>query len=360
MKKVVLGIAVLLLVVLGISVFNSSKREGKKETLSASVTPTKVQVLSAENIREKKFLFVPYWGQTAQRIPESFGDELVYFGIAPGENGIDKEETGYLGLDRFEAISEGRDTLLALRMIEQERSFAILKDKALQKRIIDDSIAAVKQHNFDGIVLDLEISSLPFASITNQMNTFVEEFSKAVKKEKLSFSMMFYGDTFYRLRPYDTIILSKHVDYVMIMAYDFHKAKVDPGPNFPLSGKEVYGYDFMLMVHDFLNIVPKEKLVIVFGMFGYDWRVDEDEKSLAQAKAVTLTVAKKQFLTTCIFRQCKVQRSEISAETTASYIDSSGNKHIVWFEDEESVAKKTEFLKEKGINMVGYWAYSYF
>ncbi|MBI2431071.1 MAG: hypothetical protein HYV39_03590 [Candidatus Levybacteria bacterium] len=219
--------------------------------------------------------------------------------------------------------------------------------------MIDESIAIAKQYNFEGIVLDLEISSLPFASVTEQMNSFVEEFSKAAKKENLTFSMMFFGDTFFKLRPYDVTVLRQYLDIVFVMAYDFHKANANPGPNFPFP-------DFTLMVQDFLNIVPKEKLVIVFGMFGYDWEIDEHNKSVEQARAVTLTVAKKQFLDQCIFRNCKVLRDEKSKETTVTYIDKNGDKHIVWFEDEESVAKKTEFLKEKGINSVGFWAYSYF
>lgn len=359
MKKVIFGIGVLLFA-FGLLIFSSNKTERKKEVSSTAVTPTKVQVLSSSSNKETKMLFVPYWGQTAQRIPDEFGDTLIYFGIAPGENGIDKEEPGYLGIARFSAISGGRDTFLTLRMMDQEKSFIVLKDSLLQKRVIDDSIAVAKQYGFEGIVLDLEISSLPFATITEQMNKFVEEFSKAAKKENLTFSMMFFGDTFYRFRSYDVLALIKHLDKAMIMAYDFHKAKAEPGPNFPLNGKEMYRYDFTVMVNDFLNIIPKEKLVIVFGMFGYDWKVDDEKKSIEQASAITLTVAKKKFVDQCIFRKCVIKRDEQSSETTVSYIDNDGMSHIVWFEDEESVAKKQEFLKEKGINAVGFWAYSYF
>lgn len=358
MKRILAGIAVLLLI--SSFIFFTTKSENKKETPTQNPTPTASQVLSSTSNKETKILFVPYWGQTQERIPDKYGDALIYFGIAPGKDGIDKEEPGYLGLARFEAISEGRITLLILRMIDQDMSFSILKDKKLQEKIITETVEVAKQYGLEGIVLDLEISSLPFASITNQMNSFVEDFSKATKKESLSFSMMFFGDTFYRLRPYDVVTLIKHLDRAMIMAYDFHKAKGDFGPNFPFNGKEIYGYDFTVMVNDFLNIVPEEKLVVVFGMFGYDWKVDENKKPLEQARAITLTVAKKQFIDQCVFVQCKIKRDEQSSEITVSYIDKEENKHVVWFEDEESVAKKREFLKEKGINSVGFWAYSYF
>ncbi len=359
MKKVVLGIAVLLFG-FGVFIFNTNRKDSVQKVSNKAVAPTTSKVLSAENSKEKKFLFVPYWGQTAERIPDSFGDELVYFGIAPGKDGVDKEEAGYLGLARFAAIAQGRKTFLVLRMIDQDISFLVLKDQKLQEKIITETVATGKQYGFKGVVLDLEISSLPFASVTNQMDSFVEAFSKAAKKENLSFSMMFFGDTFYRLRPYDVLVLREYLDTIFIMAYDFHKAKADPGPNFPLHGKEMYGYDLTVMVNDFLNVIPKEKLVIVFGMFGYDWTVDKDGKATSQAQSLSLYQMKEKFLTNCQFKNCSIKRDDESAETEVHYADAKGNSHIVWFEDEESVAKKTEYLKQKGINAVGFWAYSYF
>lgn len=363
MKK----IGVFLLLFIGIAAFFISKKdEATQQVLPASdsvvVSPTSEIIHSDQHDKsqEKKFLFVPYWGQTAERIPDSYGNKLIYFGITPGKDGIDTKEDGYAGIARFSAIAEGRETFLAVRMLNKDINFSVLKDTKLQEKIISDAKKTAKEYKFSGIVLDLEISSLPFASVTNQMNNFVKDFSESIKKENLSFSMMFFGDTFYHLRPYDVAVLRQYLDTVFVMAYDFSKAKSDPGPNFPLSDKEKYGYDFIVMVQDFLNIVPKEKLVIVFGMFGYDWQVDNTGKSVGLAKAVTLTVAKKQFINQCLFKNCSVMRDETSTETTVSYVDKEGNNHVVWFEDEESVAKKMEFLKEKGINSVGFWAYSYF
>lgn len=361
MKKVVLVLLALFLIGSFFAFRSEQLRKSHKvsqSTLSSSTSKTASPF--PRQTEDRKFLFVPYWGQTQEKIPNEFGDTLIYFGIAPGKDGIDKEEPGYLGLARFAAIAEGRDTSLVLRMIDQDKSFSILKDEALQKKIIGQSIALSKQYGFKGVVLDLEITSLPFASITEQMDRFVSEFSKAAKKENLSFFMMFFGDTFYRFRSYDVLRLVKHLDRTMIMAYDFHKAKGDPGPNFPLRGKETYGYDFSVMINDFLNVIPKEKLVIVFGMFGYDWKVDKEGKPTEQAEAVTLTVGKKQFLDQCLFQACVKKRDEQSAETMVHYVDKDENSHIVWFEDLESVEKKKEYLKEKGINSVGFWAYSYF
>jgi spore germination protein YaaH len=47
-------------------------------------------------------------------------------------------------------------------------------------------------------------------------------------------------------------------------------------------------------------------------------------------------------------------------EKSIQYIDSEGRSHIVWYEDEESAAIKTEYLQSVGIGKVSYWAQGYF
>jgi len=32
----------------------------------------------------------------------------------------------------------------------------------------------------------------------------------------------------------------------------------------------------------------------------------------------------------------------------------------MWYEDEESAQVKIDYLKEKGVGSIGYWAYGYF
>lgn len=64
---------------------------------------------------------------------------------------------------------------------------------------------------------------------------------------------------------------------------------------------------------------------------------------------------------------CLIRRDDLSKETEINYVKSwvvnefgYMDYHIVWFEDETSVDYKRQFLLEKGIGSMGYWAYSYF
>lgn len=349
-------IAVLLFV---LSVF--SKRDNKKQSL-VSVSPSFVpsQLKPSTVQKESKSLFVPYWSLGGEKISNDDYDQLIYFGIGVDKNGINRQDSGYKKISQFvELTKEHSDKLLAVRMVDTEVNFAILKNKEMQKKIIEEVISLSKKYSFKGVVLDLEVSSFPFSSITAQINEFVADFYKSAGQQNLKFNLTLYADTFSRMRSYDVASLSQNTDRIMLMAYDFHKAKGDPGPNFPLNGNEVYGYDFKIMINDFLNLVSAQKLTVIFGLFGYDWIVDEGGKSIKQAESLSYNQVKERFLNSCSFRNCIIKRDEQSAETKVSYTAGSDD-HIVWFEDLESVKKKKEFLKEKGIKSISFWAYSYF
>jgi spore germination protein len=210
------------------------------------------------------------------------------------------------------------------------------------------------------VVLDLEIAAIPFESVTNNISDFIVEFADNAKANDLKFVVATYGDTFYRLRPFDIKKIGSKADEVMIMAYDFHKSRGNPGPNFPLRGKDTFGYDMETMIADFSEKMDPKKLTVIFGMFGYDWPVDDKDKSVGNGKSLAYIDSKKLFIDNCSFQKCEWHRDEQSAEIVVRYVDEKNKKHIVWFEDPTSVARKKDFLKKRGISSFSYWAHSYF
>lgn len=287
-------------------------------------------------------------------------ETTVYFGVAASEEGIAENEAGYQKLSSFLRVSDSKKKrLLTVRMIEQELNSKVISNKVLQQNIITEAIELAKEHNFDGVVLDFEFQALAFDSVVLGITNFYKDFSSEVKKDNLSFSATIFGDTFYRSRPYDVKAIAKQTDTIIIMAYDLHKANGNPGPNFPLSGKEIYGYDFSQMVEDFSRIVSTEKLVVVLGMFGYDWTVDKKDNSVGLAKSYSYLQMKQRFLDDCEFSSCKVKRDDVSKEMHVTYKEN-GSVHHVWFEDPNSSEGKASLLKQKGIGSIGFWAYSYF
>lgn len=312
------------------------------------------------NVKETNSLFVPYWTMKAIATDSAKYDQYIYFGVVPTKNGINQKEEGALALDTFiDVIPDTKDRLLTIRMIDNKNNFAILDDEVSQEKVIKDAVALAKKKGFNGIVLDLEVSAIPFDSLIKQITAFNTKFSKEAKKNKLSYSIALYGDVFYRARPFDVKALAKEADQVLIMAYDLSKARGDPGPNFPLYGRKTFGYDLEKMIDDYLRVVPGKKITVVFGLFGYDWVVNGQGNAVSQGKSISTQEIEKKYVDACVSKNCLVTRDSDAAETEIHYGDRSGN-HIIWYEDMVSVDAKKEFLKQRGITSFSFWAYSYF
>jgi spore germination protein YaaH len=338
----------------------------KKQTLHSPLSnvlqnsvlqePTKLVVQ-----KKSEDLFVPYWGFSTKDIQANEFDRVLYFGISANEEGIDTTESGYKKLQQFIDLAPvNKEKLLTVRMVDSAINSKILDDPNIQEEIIQESIATAEKYGFSGIIFDFEINALAFPSVVSNITTFYKSFSTQTKKNKLSFAITIYGDTFYRARPYDLEKIAPLADKIYIMTYDFHKSRGNPGPNFPLTGRNTYGYDLSSMLEDFSNVVPSEKLVIVFGLFGYDWEVDQKNESVKNGIPLSFIEIKQQFIDTCPEKYCQKSKDTLSKETKVTYLSSEGKPHIIWFEDPISIEQKKAFLASKGFNATAIWAYSYY
>lgn len=348
---------------------SSSNKSFKTNQTSPTLQPQQNKIIEKKDLPTSHSVFLPYWSlpDNLEKIKNPvFDDQLPitnyhYFGIAPNENGIAKNEPGYLNLDKIKKLSESlKVSSLVLRMTNNDLNLKILEDEDLTKKLIDETIQITKNNNFEELILDLEVSALPFENITNSITNFVGRISDKTREENIKLSMTIYADIFYRKRPYDLKILTQKINRLYVMGYDFHKLLGTPGPNFPLNGKEKYGYDLNQAMKDFIDVCPKEKLIFIFGLYGYDWTVDDQNRPIKSAKAFTLKQISKKFLKDPQVKISSIKRDPLSSENEIHYQDDENQRHIVWFEDKESVLKKQEFLKSKGINQFSYWAWGYY
>lgn len=357
----------ILLIVAGVFLVNGVKQKVKNDLAqplasSSQTSPTPAHdktVPIVSEAHDTTSLFVPYW-TLGTSFSDTAYDKYLYFGVTPGAKGINEDENGFNKLEDFTSeVPDGKHKLLVLRMLESDNNLAILKDKQKQKQLIAETNTLAYENGFDGVVLDLELSAIPFDSLIAQIRNFNADFYAAAKRSGLSYGVTIYGDTFYRLRPFDVKAIGQNADTIYIMAYDFHKSRGNPGPNFPLNGKNTYGYDMAAMSDDFLKFVPKDKLTVVFGLFGYDWEVDGKGNAVSHGEALTEQEITGQFIADCKFDRCNYNRDSESKETSVRYSDNN-KAHIVWFEDIESVKAKESYLRGKGITSFSFWANSYF
>jgi spore germination protein YaaH len=329
----------------------------EEETYSDSTDKPEINNLPNKTNISREAVFVPYWADMSDLANQP--ERLLYFGISPDENGINTGEPGYQNLDSFITNRGSKETYLTVRMLDNEITTPLLKNRDRWQPLAKEITNLASENGFDGVVLDLEVGLLALQISPESITGFTQTLKDELEIKDLPLAMTLYGDTFFRKRPYDIKKLGAVVDEVMIMAYDFHKSFGSAGPNFPLNGREEYRYDFTTMVQDFTKIVPAEKITVIFGMYGYEWNVDEQERPLKSAEAITLNQINKRYFPNCTKANCKVERDETSAEMQISFSDN-GRTRRIWYEDEKSVDTKQKLLEEKGISSVGFWAYGYY
>ncbi len=310
------------------------------------------QVLKKPVAIEQTSVFVPSWqlspapltladpAQASRPI-----DEAIYFAVSPDEEGTLADDAGF---DSF-LKANSHPALLTIKMTNESTNTRILRNSELQDRLITQALSMAEAGDFAGILLDFEHSVLPFKEVRTSITSFVERFSQATHAHHTSFAMTLYGDTYHRGRPYDVADLEPHVDMVYIMAYDFHKAFGEPGPNFPLTCGSKYPYCFTHMLDDFTADIPAHKITLVYGLYGYTWNVDSSHRPATSAKARTYAQLKNTPATV----------DPISAESTYAYTENERTM-ITWFETPASIRKKTDYARTRGISHFAYWAYGYY
>lgn len=362
MLKWLLGIFVFVMLGYGVySYIQTQKPETssivEKESYSNTAQKPGENDPTEETNISREAVFVPYWADMSDLANQP--ERLLYFGVSPSENGINTSEPGYQNMEKFVEAKGQNEAYLTVRMLDTEINTAVLKNRNKWQPLAEEIAELASEQGFDGVVLDLEVGLIALQISPESISGFTTVLKDELNSKNLPLAMTVYGDTFFRKRPYDVKKLGFIVDEVMIMAYDFHKSFGTAGPNFPLNGREEYKYDFTTMIDDFSTLVDPAKLTVIFGMYGYEWNVDDQNRPLKAAEAITLNEINKKYFPECSEPNCKVERDDVSAETQISFTDN-GRTRRIWYEDEESVATKQKLLEEKGISSVGFWAYGYY
>lgn len=312
-------------------------------------------------------LFVPYWN-----IPDSFSSfntiplqmdrfaNIIYFGVTATREGvIDTNETGYLHMESFDAMwdnSENTTKTLTLRLTNQGVVDALLSDVTLVKRLAEDFSSLAVQHNYSGVVIDLEYSALATQKTKQQITNTLNVFALNARKHTLSFSVTIYGDVFYRVRPYDLKKIGNIADEVIIMAYDFTKRNQLPGPLFPFQSE---GYNFINLLNDITRVVPESKITIAYGLYGYVWQTDRQKRPLKAATAKTYS----QFLSymkSCFPPICRIQKKPPSYELVITKDNGDNTFTILYGESPESIQKKIQASRSFFINKSAIWVYGFY
>ena len=144
------------------------------------------------------------------------------------------------------------------------------------------------------------------------------------------------------LMGYDYGGIGSVVDYMFIMAYDFHHAGSEPGPTAPLP-------DVQRTVEFAIRYVPHRKIILGVPLYGYDWIIPYSPDRVAPA------ISNQSAVETAMRFQAPIQYSTEFESPFFRYTDQTGLTHEVWFEDVRSMGAKMLLIREYRLQGLGAW-----
>jgi spore germination protein YaaH len=142
------------------------------------------------------------------------------------------------------------------------------------------------------------------------------------------------------LRGYDYGGIGASVDFVFIMAYDWHETHSPPGPVAPIQ-------EVRRTIEYAARFMRRNKIILGFARYGYDWDVTNPSNNRAISVQQAIRIA--------FNHQVPIQYSEVDQQAFFSYVETDGSRHEVWFENVRARVAKFDLVIANQLMGVGAW-----
>lgn len=246
-------------------------------------------------------------------------------------------------------LKEDQRVFLTVNGNPEHTSLALLNPDT-QTTHIKNLLQTVISEDFDGIDIDYEAINPDNRDLfTEYIKNLTKEFRVNRKLVSVTLEARISNQV-----PMDWRSIGEVADEVRIMVYDYHAQKTGiPGPISPLGWlKETLDYA--------IANIPKEKLVIGIGNYGYDWTEPADENGSWEGTGISfeqaINLAKEK--NSPIIRAAGIDDRgyDIGSIPTFTYTDEHSKQHAVWFEDRASLQAKVNLINQYPLAGIIFWS----
>jgi cellulose synthase/poly-beta-1,6-N-acetylglucosamine synthase-like glycosyltransferase/spore germination protein YaaH/peptidoglycan/xylan/chitin deacetylase (PgdA/CDA1 family) len=212
----------------------------------------------------------------------------------------------------------------------------ILNNPEKRNRLINDIIKNLELYKLDGINIDFE-------DLQEKKNEVLVQFQKALYEQMHARQLLVSQDVQPFNQDYNFKELSAYNDYVILMAYDQFSDGTGPGPI--CHQKWIEG-----AVDDAIKKIPTEKIILALAGFGYDWKLDDNEKVVSVSP-----ISYQDALTLARSYDGKIKFDNDSYNLHFTYDGDDGAPHQVQFTDAATTFNSMRFAQESGLAGVALW-----
>lgn len=329
---------------------------------------------------EKKVIygFLPYWNTEKVALQDEL-THLGYFSLTLDGNGefVEYYDDGEvdMGMHRLNSetfldlgnalIDKDKQVEIVISQFNHSDIVSFLGSKKAQENFYESLDSVLLAYPINGVNIDIETSGEVNEQLRNNMTSFMKDLREHLDKKysKVQLSIDMYAGAAENKQIWDVEEIAKHVDYIIVMAYDFHRSSSQKaGPVAPLFGDtKNWEQSINTYFHSFLEQAPRKKVILGIPFYGYEWQTtSRDSKShtfpdtgaTASFSRVLELLDKKDEL------QVQEHWNEQALSPYISYVEN-GKIYVVYYENSRSISYKLDYVNQLDIGGVAIWALGY-
>lgn len=319
--------------------------------------------------------FLPYWNIKTANMNKAL-THVGYFSLTLNKDGSIQTkdgksvEQGYrvYQSDSFENVltntqAQGQKMELVITMMDTEDISSFLSSKTAKENAVETISLLVKSQPISGINLDIEYAGTVTDALRDSYTEFVKDVRNSIKAsdKHTQLSIDVFADSGEKYRIWDIKELGQYVDYIVVMAYDFHRSSSPvSGPVAPLFGSEKkrWDTDVMRCLKFFFEVVPQEKILLGIPFYGYEWRtVSQIPGSQTYPKSGGIATYKR--ISQLVSSQKLREQWDFDALSPfITYIEN-GKIQTIYYENAQSLSYKIELVNQAKLGGIAIWALGY-
>ena len=317
------------------------------------------------------------WGYLGWWLPQSWRsvplgqlDRLLFFELKVAPNGAIAERHGWpeQWADLRLAVQQNNTPLdLTLTLFDSAIFNTLFSSSEATQRLLIEASSLAGQSGVAGLQLDFEIYSLAQPQAIERYRAFVRELSVRLRQQVPPRNLSVFHPIGGTSVLYDAVTLAQ-VDHVVLQGYDAHWLdSKTAGPVAPLSGNEAVTWEKALAIGLGLG-VPKERLLLSFPLYGYEWQVKTHKlRSASLGKGSITSFApipvnsppELPFNVQDRVRQYGASHDPLSGSSYYQFRGKDGQFVEGWFEDWWALGRKIDFLVDRQLGGAAFFLLGY-
>ncbi|MED4036455.1 glycosyl hydrolase family 18 protein [Niallia taxi] len=219
----------------------------------------------------------------------------------------------------------------------------MMTNKLVKNRFIKQVAKVAEDNGYTGVNIDLE-AVYPEDRI--KLSSLIKDISAVLHSKQLKLMVSVPAKTNDDKDnawtwPYDYKKIGSYADYIQVMTYDEHGSWGNPGSLVSMKWLEnTLSYS--------TNNIKAGKVIMGIPAYGYDWNLtDANRNRMVQWDEIQELIKS---------NKIKKNYNKKTDSVMFNYLDKNKQEHIVWYENETTIEKKTKLVKKYKLGGVSVYA----